>query len=95
MTRGTHHARRFAEALSAGGYEVLNEVRLNQVVVDFGGEQRNAAVVSALETEGTCWCGPTRWQGRSAMRINVSCWATTSDDVEKSITAMLRVAGQL
>lgn len=49
-------------------------------------------MIAALQAEGTCWCGSTVWQGRSAMRISVSCWATTDDDVERSLEAIRRVA---
>jgi glutamate/tyrosine decarboxylase-like PLP-dependent enzyme len=86
------HARRFAAALEGAGHTVLNTVHLNQVVVDFGSEARNAAVIAALQEEGTCWCGPTHWRGRAAMRISVSCWATSTSDVEASIDAMLGAA---
>jgi glutamate/tyrosine decarboxylase-like PLP-dependent enzyme len=86
------HARRFAEALTEAGFQVLNRVRLNQVVVDFGGAERNAAVLERIQDDGTCWCGPTIWHGRAAMRISVSCWATATGDVETSIRAMLRSA---
>jgi len=92
IARSCAHARRFAQALVSAGYEVLNEVHLNQVVVDFGGDERNATVIARLQAEGTCWCGPTRWRGRSGMRISVICWATAADDVEQSIEAMLAAA---
>jgi glutamate/tyrosine decarboxylase-like PLP-dependent enzyme len=86
------YARTFARELAASGFEVLNEVVLNQVLVAFGDEAATARVVAALQAEGTCWCGPTRWQGRSAMRISVSSWATTAEDVARSIDAIRRVA---
>jgi len=92
VTGSVRHAKRFAEALSTGGFHVLNQIRLNQVVVDFGGAERNAAVLAQIQDDGTCWCGPTSWYGRSAMRISVSCWATSTEDVEASIAAMLRAA---
>ena len=86
------HAQRFAEGLRAAGHEVLNEVVLNQVVVSFGDEATTSRVIAALQADGTCWCGGTVWQGRPAMRISVSSWATTAADVEKSLAAILRVA---
>jgi glutamate/tyrosine decarboxylase-like PLP-dependent enzyme len=92
--RNCRQARRFAEALSAAGYEVLNDVVLNQVVVSFGPPELTERVVDELQAEGTCWCGTTRWHGRTAMRISVCSWATTDADVERSIEAMLRVAGR-
>jgi hypothetical protein len=71
---------------------VLNEVVLNQVLVAFGDAATTRRVIEALQADGTCWCGGTEWQGRTAMRISVSSWATTDADVEKSLAAMLRVA---
>jgi len=87
------HARRFARELAAAGFEVLNEVVLNQVVVAFGSPEETARTIAALQADGTCWCGATRWQGRAAMRISVSSWATTDEDVTRSLEAMLRAAG--
>ena len=85
-------ARRFAEALRAAGFDVLNEVALNQVLVAFGGAQQTQRTIAAIQEEGTCWCGGTVWHERAAMRISVSNWSTTDADVEKSIEAMVRVA---
>ena len=86
------HAARFAAGLSDAGFEVLNEVVLNQVLVSFGTPERTLAVIAAVQREGTCWAGNTVWQGRTAMRISVSSWATTAEDVEKSLAAIIRVA---
>ena len=65
---------------------------LNQVLVSFGSAETTRAVIADLQAEGTCWCGSTHWQGHTAMRISVSSWATTDDDVSRSLEAMLRVA---
>ena len=80
-------ARRFADGIRAGGYHVLNDVVLNQVLVDFG--TRTEATIAAVQKEGTCWCGPTTWDGRTAMRVSVSCWSTTEADVDRSVAAVL------
>jgi len=86
------HARRFAEGLASAGYEVLNDVVLNQVLVSFGDAATTLAVIEGIQADGTCWCGRTVWQGRTAMRISVSGWSTTEADVERSLAAMLGVA---
>jgi len=86
-------AARFAEGLASAGHQVLNQVVLNQVLVSFGTPQTTRKVIAALQEEGTCWCGETVWQGQTAMRISVCSWATTEDDVERSLEAMIRVAG--
>jgi glutamate/tyrosine decarboxylase-like PLP-dependent enzyme len=86
------HAARFAEGFRVAGYEVLNDVVLNQVLVSFGNAETTERVIQAIQAEGTCWCGGTVWKGRKAMRISVSSWATTNADVEQSLQAMLTIA---
>jgi threonine aldolase len=92
IDRCCRHATRFAEGLSAAGFEILNDVVLNQVLVSFGTPERTQQVISALQQEGTCWCGNTVWQGRTAMRISVCSWKTSEEDVEQSLAAIIRVA---
>ncbi len=93
IERTCRHARRFAEGLTAAGFTVLNEVALNQVLVDFGGPEATQRAIAAIQADGTCWAGPTVWQRRAAMRISVSSWATTEEDVERSLEAMVRAGG--
>jgi glutamate/tyrosine decarboxylase-like PLP-dependent enzyme len=93
IERTCQHATRFANGLRAAGYSVLNDVVLNQVLVSFGNAERTREVIRRVQDEGTCWCGGTVWQGHAAMRISVSSWATTAEDVERSLAAILRVAG--
>ena len=81
-----------AEGLAGAGYAVLNEVRLNQVMVSFGDDERTARVIEGLQADGTAWCGGTHWHGRAAMRISFSSHATTDADVAKTLAAILRVA---
>jgi len=92
IERDCRCAARFAEGLTAAGYEVLNEVVLNQALVSFGSPEETARVIEATQADGTCWCGPTVWQGRSAMRISVCSWRTTEADVDRSLAAIVRVA---
>jgi glutamate/tyrosine decarboxylase-like PLP-dependent enzyme len=92
IERNCRLARLFAEALQQGGCEILNEVALNQVLVSFGEDTRTRQVIERVQRDGTCWCGPTEWQGRTAIRISVSWWATRNEDVERSVAAILRAA---
>jgi len=92
LERNCRQARRFAQGLRAAGHDILNQVILNQVLVAFGDAERTRSVIAALQQEGTCWCGPTVWQGRTAMRISVCSWATRDADVERSLEAILRAA---
>jgi glutamate/tyrosine decarboxylase-like PLP-dependent enzyme len=94
VERTCRHARAFARGLEDRGFEILNDVVLNQVLVSFGSPEATRAVIGHLKTGGVCWCGGTVWQGRSAMRISVSNWATTETDVQLSIEAIVRAAEQ-
>jgi glutamate/tyrosine decarboxylase-like PLP-dependent enzyme len=86
------HARLFAELLEAGGATILNDVVLNQVLVRFGDGDRTRQVIERVQEEGTCWLGGTEWGGEHAMRISVSNWRTTREDVERSTEAILSAA---
>jgi glutamate/tyrosine decarboxylase-like PLP-dependent enzyme len=92
IERSCRYASRFAEGLRSAGYQVLNEVVSNQVLVAFGDADTTRQVIAAIQAENICWCGGTVWQGQAAMRISVSSWATTEEDVERSLAAMLRNA---
>lgn len=94
IDRTCEHARRFAEALGTAGHRVLNEIVLNQVLVSFGRPEVTRRVIAGVQADGTCWCGGTVWQGQTAMRISVSSWATTDDDVARSLDAILRIAAR-
>jgi glutamate/tyrosine decarboxylase-like PLP-dependent enzyme len=92
VERHCRQAERFARAFRGAGLEVLNDVVLNQVLVSFGDAERTRRIVAAVQEDGTCWCGATVWQGRTAMRVSVISWATTDADVDRSIAAILRIA---
>lgn len=92
VERNCRLANRFAEAFRGAGFPVLNDVVLNQVLVSFGDPERTRQVIAAIQDEGTCWTGGTVWQGRTAMRVSVISWATTEEDVDRSIAAILQIA---
>jgi glutamate/tyrosine decarboxylase-like PLP-dependent enzyme len=104
IERCSRLARRFADRVGAEpGIKVLNEVVLNQVLVRFdvegedpaAGDERTRRVVAAVQRDGTCWLGGTTWHGRAAMRISVSNWSTTEDDVDRSVEAIHRCAREV
>jgi glutamate/tyrosine decarboxylase-like PLP-dependent enzyme len=86
------HARRFADGLTELGAEVLNDVELNQVLFRFSTDEETAAVLRAVQEDGTSWMGGTTWEGRQAIRISVSNWQTSDADVERTLASY---AGQL
>jgi glutamate/tyrosine decarboxylase-like PLP-dependent enzyme len=92
IDRTCRHATRFADGLRAAGFDILNEVVINQVLVSFGDASATRRAVAAIQAEGTCWAATTVWQGRTAMRLSVSSCATTEEDVERSLAAITRLA---
>jgi glutamate/tyrosine decarboxylase-like PLP-dependent enzyme len=94
VDRCCDHARRFADRLGAiPGVTVLTpDPPLNQVLVRFGPGDGDDAVTNAVlrgvQDDGVCWMSGTTWRGRAAMRISVSSWRTTSDDVDRSVDSI-------
>ena len=90
VTRNCAQARRMAQRLAAiPGAEIINDVVLNQVLVRFpGGDDANRAAVAAVQRDGTCWLGGTTWNGSYVMRVSISNWATTDEDIDRSADAI-------
>jgi glutamate/tyrosine decarboxylase-like PLP-dependent enzyme len=82
----------FADMLSTSGYDVLNDVVLNQVLVSFGDPDTTRRVIKRVQEDSTCWCGGTEWQGKTAMRISVSSWKTTEKDIVDSANDIIKIA---
>lgn len=95
VERNCRQAQRFAAALRGAGYEVLNEVVLNQVLVSFGTPEQTRRTIAAIQADGVCWCGGTVWKNRTAMRISICNWSTKDEDVDQSVEAILRVAAKV
>lgn len=88
IDRNCRMARRLAETLETAGCRILNDVVLNQVVVGLGSSTDE--IIHDIQADGTCWAGPTTWQGQRAMRLSVSNWSTTADDVDRSAVAIIQ-----
>jgi len=95
VERSCRLAARFAAHMLEAGFEPLNHVVLNQVLVSFGDADRTDAVIAAVQEDGTCWCGPTTWHGIRAMRVSVSGWCTTDEDIDRSAAAVVACARQV
>ncbi len=96
VERLCHHAATSAEALRAiPGVTVLNDVVFTQVCATFGSDERTDEVVRRLLADGTTWMTGSTWHGQRVLRISVSNWSTTEDDVELSVDAVRRVAREV
>ena len=87
-------AGQFAEGLRREGFEILNDVVFNQVLAACATDAETEATLAALQGSGECWAGGTRWQERAAIRISVCSWATTGDDVDRSVQAFAAARDQ-
>jgi glutamate/tyrosine decarboxylase-like PLP-dependent enzyme len=94
ITRTCIYAEYMAKKLTEAGYEILNMVETNQVLVAFGTDEETVRVMREVQTNGTCWCSGTQWKGRTAMRISVSSAKTTERDVDQTIAVILQAAKQ-
>ena len=84
-------ARRFADQLRAiDGVTIANDVVLNQVLVRVGDEETTNRVERRVQDDGTLWLGSTTWRGQRLLRISVSNWSTTEEDVDRCVAAIAR-----
>jgi glutamate/tyrosine decarboxylase-like PLP-dependent enzyme len=96
VERCCRHAQRFAEELGeVPGCEILNEVVLNQVLLRFGDDATTSRVLAAVQESGEAWMSGTTWDGRAAIRISVSNWRTSGDDVERTVSAFARAVEEV
>ena len=95
VTRTCAVAAAIAEGLRAGGLTVVNEVVLNQVLVRLHDGPTTEALIAAVQADGHIWCGPTHWDGATAMRISVSSWKTDLDDAATAVATILACASRL
>jgi glutamate/tyrosine decarboxylase-like PLP-dependent enzyme len=96
VERLARHARAFADgARDIPGCEVLNDVVFTQVCLAFETDDRTRAVAAALLADGTTWMSGSRWHDRAIVRISVSNWSTTDDDVRRSLDALRRAAASV
>jgi glutamate/tyrosine decarboxylase-like PLP-dependent enzyme len=93
IDRNCDQANWLAGRMRAAGVEVLNDVVLNQLVVAFGSDENTQRAIVALQDARVIWAGGTRWHGRQALRISISAWATTQDDMAAALEAILAAAG--
>jgi glutamate/tyrosine decarboxylase-like PLP-dependent enzyme len=90
------HARRFAAGLSEmDGVRVVNDVVFTQVCVSFGPDEVTREVAARLLKDGTAWMTPSTWQGQAVLRISVSNWRTTDEDVERTLAAVRRILAEV
>ncbi|MCB1465795.1 MAG: aspartate aminotransferase family protein [Rhizobiaceae bacterium] len=89
IDRSCQYALTLATGLEELGFEILNDVVLNQVVATVPGfEARSRDIAQHVQTSGEAWFGPTTWQGREAIRFSIASWATTDTDIQRVLRAV-------
>ena len=88
-------AEAIAEDLRSCGFQILNDVVLNQVLVRLGDADTTERLIAEIQRDGRIWCGPTQWNGETAMRISVSSWKTTLDDAREAADVITACAAAI
>ncbi len=88
MITGFHlRAKQLAKGLSAHGFRIINEVVFNQVLVACENDEQTQKTLANIQKSGECWCGPSAWKGEAMIRVSICSWATTEEDIERTIRA--------
>ena len=83
------NARRFATKLQAAGFNVVNDVVLNQVLVCCEDDATTQQTIQHIQAAGECWCGRSSWDGKVVIRISVCDWATSESEINRSVSAFV------
>lgn len=89
------HAEKLSKGLKEIGYTILNEVQLNQVVATIGNAEQLQEILSLVQEDGECWFGSTYWQEQYAIRLSVSSWATTDEDIKRTLNAIEKATNKI
>lgn len=84
------HAVQLSEKLKAGGFQIMNEVVFNQVLVACDTDEKTIRTLKNIQASGECWCGGATWFGRPVIRISVCSWATTEEDIDRTVKAFVK-----
>ncbi len=84
-------ASQFAKEIKAEGFNVLNDVVFNQVLVTCDSAEETMATLRHLQQSGECWCGSGKWHGIPVIRVSVCSWATTEEDISRTVRAFVKV----
>jgi glutamate/tyrosine decarboxylase-like PLP-dependent enzyme len=91
MVYGMHErAKQFADQLSEEEFEILNEVKFNQVLVYYKNNEMTKEILRKIQELRVCWCGGSKWAGRDVIRISVCSWATTPEDVNLAVKSFVK-----
>ena len=83
------HALEFAKQLSNQKFNILNDVVFNQVLVSCDTPEQTQATLANIQLSGECWCGGAVWDGEPVIRISLCSWTTTTEDINRSVTAFV------
>lgn len=90
LVYGLHErAVQMGNELRAAGFEILNDVVFNQVLVACENDEMTRMTLEAIQKSGECWVGGSSWAGRAVIRVSVCSWATTEADVSRSVRAFV------
>lgn len=90
MITGLHQrAVQFSEELKNNGFEVLNDVVFNQVLVACETDDLTRQTLKNIQEARECWVGGSNWFGKAVIRISVCSWATTEEDVSRSVQSFV------
>jgi glutamate/tyrosine decarboxylase-like PLP-dependent enzyme len=92
VERCCDHAARFAREIPSTGAAVLNDVVLNQVLFRYDSDERTSEILRRVQESGEAWMSGSVWEGRQAVRLSVSNWQTSDDDIDRTLGAFAAAA---
>ena len=82
-------ALQFAEKLRDQGFNILNDIVFNQVLVSCDTNEQTKATLENIQKSGECWCGGAVWKSEPVIRVSLCSWVTTAEDIDRSVAAFV------
>jgi len=91
MISGFHErAVQFKEELTKAGFDIVNDVVFNQVLVRCETDELTIQTLKNIQKLRVCWCGGSKWENRDVIRLSICSWVTTKKDVSLSVKSFIQ-----
>ena len=88
-------AKYFSNELDNKGFTILNDVVFNQISVFYKDNESTLKLAKYLQNSGTLWLGPSKWKGHDIIRISLSNYMTSYEDIDICVNEFVKQSKKL
>ena len=85
----------YGNKLKEAGIPLVNPPIFNQMMIQFSSDEETNAVLAAIQKSGTIWCGSSVFKGRTVIRISISSYSSTREDMDAAALVIKEAAASV